>query len=225
MSGFLDAITDAPMIKVADLLGSRPLVVLAPHPDDETLGCGALIFDAAASGTPCTVICVTDGSRSHPNSAKYPAHRLASLRRGEFEAAVAHLAPTARTHWMGHPDCAIPADAQIADLVPPNAVLLATWGGDPHVDHETTARLAQDAAAVRPDILLRFYPVWGRFTDRRAAIHRLQASPAACAAKRTALACHRSQMTAMIDDDRTGFVMEDWRQRHFLETEEIILAP
>jgi Uncharacterized proteins, LmbE homologs len=58
MSGFLDNL--GPPIGVADLLGGRPLAVLAPHPDDETLGCGALLFDAAAHGARCTVICVTD---------------------------------------------------------------------------------------------------------------------------------------------------------------------
>lgn len=225
MSGFLDSIAIAPMMTAADLIGPRPLVVLAPHPDDETLGCGALIYDAAKSGTPCTVICVTDGSRSHPNSAKYPTERLASLRRREFNAAVMHLAPAARTHWLGHPDCGIPLDADIAALLPQNALLLATWAGDPHVDHERTAQLAQSAAAIRPDISLRFYPIWGRFTDQSCQAHRLHASPAARKAKRAALAYHRSQMTEMIDDDPTGFVMEAWQQRYFLEAEEIILAP
>ena len=68
MSGFLDALTHAPQITVGELLGERPLVVLAPHPDDETLGCGALIFDAASRGADCHIICVTDGSRSHPRA-------------------------------------------------------------------------------------------------------------------------------------------------------------
>lgn len=225
MSGFLEAAAAAPIIHPTDLVGTRPLVILAPHPDDETLGCGALLFDCAAAGVPCTVICVTDGSRSHPNSRAYPAMALADLRRGEFEAAVSMLAPYARTHWLGLPDCGIPPDAGIVDLLPPNALLLATWEGDPHIDHEMTARLAARAAAKRPDIALMLYPVWGRFTDRCVPVFHLHASPAARHAKRAALACHRSQMTSLIQDDPEGFVMEDWRQQHFLETEEIVIAP
>ena len=40
-----------------------------------------------------------------------------------------------------------------------------------------------------------------------------------------ALACHRSQMTPLIDDDPEGFVMEPWRQEHFLTHPEIVIAP
>ena len=79
MSGFLDALAGAPGISVDDLLGGRALVVLSPHPDDETLGCGALLHDASSQGVSCHVVCVTDGSRSHPNSIQWPAPRLARI--------------------------------------------------------------------------------------------------------------------------------------------------
>ena len=51
------------------------------------------------------------------------------------------------------------------------------------------------------------------------------ASDAAVAAKRRALSCHRSQMTGLIDDDPTGFVMTDTHQAHFLTHPEIVIAP
>lgn len=219
MSLFLDSL-GLPMT-VAQLLDGRPLVVLAPHPDDETLGCGALLFDAAAQGVPCSVVCVTDGSRSHPHSRAWPADRLARQRRAELESAVAILG--AAMHWLGHPDCQVRTDADIAHLIPRDALVLATWDGDPHVDHQNVALLARRMA--RPDVALGFYPIWGRFTDRSARARTLVASPAALAAKRRALSCHRSQMTRLIDDDPDGFVMEPWRQRHFLDHPEIVIAP
>lgn len=225
MSAFLKAAEIAPRMTVADLLGERPLVILAPHPDDETLGCGALLFDAATMGVPCTVICLSDGSRSHPNSASYPASRLAALRRKEFEAAVAILAPQALTHWLGHPDCGIPPDTHLAPLLPQNALVLASWGGDPHIDHQRTAQIAQREVGARLDLALAYYPIWGRFADQPVPMRRLRASAASHKAKRDALACHRSQMTDLIKDDPDGFVMEDWHQRHFIETEEIVIAP
>lgn len=229
MSGFLDAALDAPEIGVGDLLAARPLVILAPHPDDETLGCGALLFDAAARGNPCTVVCVTDGRRSHPGSRAWPPARLAALRQAELAQAVQVLAPGARTHWLGHPDCEAPSDtaaaAALSALIPQGAVLLATWEGDPHVDHQRTARLARHVAQARPDVTLWFYPIWGRFSDRPAPLRRIRATSAARAAKARALACHRSQMTPLIEDDPGGFVMEDWRQRHFLTQPEMIIAP
>ena len=229
MSGFLDALTHAPQITVGELLGERPLVVLAPHPDDETLGCGALIFDAASRGADCHIICVTDGSRSHPNSRRWPAPRLAQERRAELSRAVAILAPQARIDWLGHPDCAAPSDdaaaSEISGLVPDRAMVMASWDGDPHIDHERVAQLARHMAARRPDIALAFYPIWGRFGDRTAPGRLIHASGAARAAKTAALACHRTQMSALIDDDADGFVMEDWQQAHFLAHPEVIIAP
>ncbi|TJZ91444.1 PIG-L family deacetylase [Paracoccus gahaiensis] len=229
MSGFLDHVADAPEIAVAALLGDRPLVVLAPHPDDETLGCGALLFDAAGAGTPCHVICVTDGARSHPGSRAWPAARLAQARQDELRAAVRILAPAASVTWLGHPDCGAPDDAgaaeAIARLVPQGALLLASWGDDPHIDHQQVARLAYRIAAARPDLALAFYPIWGRFTDLQAPALRIEATDAACDAKARALACHRTQMTALIDDDPEGFVMTKAHQSHFLTHPEIVIAP
>jgi len=40
-------------------------MVVAPHPDDETLGCGATISAKRAAGTAVRVVIVTDGRRSH----------------------------------------------------------------------------------------------------------------------------------------------------------------
>lgn len=44
-------------------LPEGPLVLVAPHPDDEVLGLGATL---AARAPGDTVICVSDGSASHP---------------------------------------------------------------------------------------------------------------------------------------------------------------
>ena len=229
MSGFLDHAASAPRLSPMALLQGRPLVILAPHPDDETLGCGALLFDAAAQGTACHVICVTDGTRSHPGSRRWPAPVLAATREAELRAACAILAPAAKVTCLGYPDCAAPEDRQAAGrvsaLIEPDALVLATWAHDPHIDHQQVAGLAMGIAAGRADIALAFYPVWGRFIDRVADVRLIDASNAALAAKRRALACHRSQMTGLIDDDPTGFVMTDGHQAHFLTHPEIILAP
>lgn len=209
-----------PPLSPAELLEGRPLVVLAPHPDDETLGCGALLHDAAAMGIDTRVVCVTDGSRSHPASRLWPPARLAAERRRELEDAARILGTVAT--WLGHPDCAVPADLDLSPLIPPDALVLASWGGDPHCDHEAVAGLA--LRAMRTDTRLAFYPIWGRFAPAPTVARPLAATPQARAAKRRALACHRSQMTALIDDDPGGFVMEAWRQAHFLDHPELIIA-
>ena len=157
------------------------------------------------------------------------AHGRLLVRLDDLSGAVAILAPQARIDWLGHPDCAAPSDdaaaSEISGLVPDRAMVMASWDGDPHIDHERVAQLARHMAARRPDIALAFYPIWGRFGDRTAPGRLIHASGAARAAKAAALACHRTQMSALIDDDADGFVMEDWRQAHFLDHPEIVIAP
>src|SRR5580692_8282234 len=60
-----------------------PLVVVAPHPDDETLGAGGLIHTwAARHGLPVVIVSVTDGEAACPEIPN-----LAAVRRSELEAA------------------------------------------------------------------------------------------------------------------------------------------
>ena len=60
----------------------RPCLVLAPHPDDETLGVGATIMRKVDAGTPVHLVVATDGSKSPPGDpAAVTALRSAELRR------------------------------------------------------------------------------------------------------------------------------------------------
>jgi len=43
------------------ILGNGPVLILAPHPDDEVFGCGGAIMRHVAAGDPITVIVLTDG--------------------------------------------------------------------------------------------------------------------------------------------------------------------
>src|SRR5688500_7275309 len=86
---------------VSDTVAARSALVIAPHPDDETLGCGATILRKVAAGTKVTVLVVTDGRHSH-RSPSLPPERLAALREVEMAEAVARLglAP-ADLRWGG----------------------------------------------------------------------------------------------------------------------------
>ena len=43
-----------------------PTVVIAPHPDDETLGAGRLIATQRRQGVPVTIVAVTNGEAAYP---------------------------------------------------------------------------------------------------------------------------------------------------------------
>lgn len=239
-SPLLAAAATAPWAGVGDLVGSGGLIVLAPHPDDETLGCGGGLALAAAAGTRVAVVVLTDGRRSHPRSLRYPGDRLATLRRREVGAAVRILTEARGTlRWLGHHDCGLPEDPvgveRLARRVAAEAAsfgataIWATWSQDPHCDHRGAAAVARAAAAMRPGMAHWSYAVWGRFADVPAAampsrdsILRLDIGPVR-RIKEQALARHRSQMTGLIDDDPDGFVMAEPMQRHFLDHPEIFL--
>src|SRR5690242_8053393 len=55
----------APEVTVAELTRGGPIVVVAPHADDETLGCGGLLAACVREGLSAHVILVTDGTGSH----------------------------------------------------------------------------------------------------------------------------------------------------------------
>ena len=71
----LEAARSFAFATLAERLGDGGLVVIAPHPDDESLACGGLIAEAHAEGRPVRVVIVSDGTGSHPASKTYPRAR------------------------------------------------------------------------------------------------------------------------------------------------------
>ncbi len=90
------------------------MVVFAPHPDDETVGVGGLLFRLAHGHTPLRVVFVTNGDGyrraleqdfavERPTDADYVA--LGELRQREALAALAHLGVARRdVRFLGFPD-------------------------------------------------------------------------------------------------------------------------
>lgn len=234
----------APFADLDAIVGAGGLVVLAPHPDDESLGCGALLRAAACAGRRVAVVVVTDGRLSHPSSRCVSAGELALLRGQEVRAALAALHPAITLRELGYPDCGAPQDEPEAnaavdaicaavDAVGATALVTA-WSGDPHRDHAATAGLARRTRALRPGLALWSYPIWGRFAHPSEAEAEAEAVEAGRivrfgpgphrGAKAAAVACHRSQMTRMIDDDPEGFLMSAAMQAHFIDHAEVFLA-
>lgn len=179
-AAYLRAAERLPQADLDTLLGSAPArtVVLAPHPDDESLGCGGLLAAAAAVGRDVRVVVVSDGSGSHPHSRAWPAPRLTTRRARETRAALGALGLRPdQVSFLGLPDRAVPDDGPaldraVADLLalcgPPAGkdaaigTVLAAWRHDPHRDHAATWAIATalvQRLPGRPRLLA--YPVWG----------------------------------------------------------------
>ena len=67
-----------------DLTDCPGLVVVAPHPDDETLGLGATAAHLVASGVDVQVVSVSDGGAAQTGASPLDPTRLEATRRGEL---------------------------------------------------------------------------------------------------------------------------------------------
>jgi LmbE family N-acetylglucosaminyl deacetylase len=222
-------------------IASGTSLILAPHPDDESLGCGGLIAMASACGRPPVIVGVTDGAGSHPNSRSHPPARLRATRAAELRDAAEILGVGAeRVHFLGLPDTRAPLagpdfDAAVAavvalmrrDLI---ATVFASWRFDPHCDHEAMAALAE-AVAQGAGVRLAFYPVWGWLLPQDEALpvasiagRRLDIA-AVLPCKRRAIAAHRSQYSGLITDDPEGFRLPRALLSVFEQPFEVFLAP
>jgi LmbE family N-acetylglucosaminyl deacetylase len=191
----------------------RPALVMAPHPDDETLGAGATIMRKVDAGTPVHVLVVTDGSKSPPGD---PCE-VAALRSSELATARAVLGLAAGdVTELGFPDAELdPADDTLVDAISdvvaamaPEEVLV-TGVDDPHADHAALGLAARRALA-GTRIRLLTYPVW-QFERPvvllRQVLHsgrpELVSTEGYLERKHTAVAAYASQLAAR-DDDPEG---------------------
>lgn len=210
-----------PLAPLARILNGRAPLVLAPHPDDESLGCGGLIAESCATALAPFVLVMTDGTGSHPSSRAYPAPRLRAVREAEARAAVAALglAPD-RIGFLGLRDTAVPRagtafEAAVATVATTLrdagcGILLAPWRHDPHGDHEATHAIAAAAARLAgvPHVA---YPVWGWTLPGETVLDGPE--PAGfrldiarhLPAKRRAITAHASQRGGIVTDDPGGF--------------------
>jgi LmbE family N-acetylglucosaminyl deacetylase len=234
---FADAQT-LPLAPLDRIVGPRGIVVVAPHPDDETLGCGGLIALAHAEGRSIKIIVLTDGCGSHSNSRTHPPDRLRELRENETLSAAAALGLDASAVvFLRLPDRTLPSEGDEAEGAARNIVaavektrasaILATWRRDPHCDHQAAWRIALIAKQLLPvDVALIAYPIWGWSLLSQT---QLPASPkgwrlsigSAMPRKESAIQAHRSQISHLVENDPPVLVLTEEILARFREPYEI----
>jgi LmbE family N-acetylglucosaminyl deacetylase len=191
------------------------LLVIAPHPDDETLGCGVLQQQVLAAGGEVRVILVTDGD-NNPWPQRYLERRLiidgaarrrwGAKRREEVMRALERLGvPAGSLHPLGWHDMqvtgrmredlagSIAAFRSVVEAFGPNLVCGPALR-DSHPDHgaaHVLCRLALAGMEAAPKLLA--YPVHGA-SDAPAYPLSVNATSEQQQHKLAALAEHRSQM-------------------------------
>ena len=164
--GYAPALVPGPPL--APRAGDR-LLVLAPHPDDETVSNAGLILAAKAAGAAVKIVWATDGENNPwaqlAHEGRWPVSaadraRWAALRRGESRAALRALgASDAEETWLALPDGGLTrqwmsGDERLADSIAAAirqfhpTIVSAPSLFDSHPDHSLMA-LATDIALAR----------------------------------------------------------------------------
>lgn len=229
-----------PLTDITGFLAGRRPLLLAPHPDDESLGCGGLIAAACDAGIAPIVTILTDGAASHPDSPTYPPAKLRALREQEARCAMTSLGlPLQNLYFMRAADTRLPAggaefEAYVLWLCAIGrrhdcTLVLAPWQADSHCDHATAAIMAARVVAETGWALLS-YPVWGWlregsewFDEPRRQGWRLDIS-AHMERKCQAIAAHESQYGGLIQDSPAGFKFPPELLRIFTRSFEVYIA-
>lgn len=182
---------------------SQPTLVVAPHPDDETLGAGALIATLRANNVPVAVVAATDGENCYdlPLAEREDIRRTREAEQaralqclGVAEDQIYRLRLTDSGLHLLEDEFT----AQLMELAKPGMHLLAPWTGDFHPDHEACARAAHTVAQAK-GLKLTSYFFWTWHRGAAAVLDglpvcRFQPTAAALQAKQEALQEHRSQL-------------------------------
>lgn len=226
-------------LPVLDLAGCHRVVVVAPHPDDETLAVGGLLALLLATDAELVLVAATDGEASHPGSSVASPEQLRAVRTAETTAALAALGP-GRAGLVEHvrlhlPDGALAGHEQtltgvLDGLLHAGDWCVAPFAHDAHPDHDAGGRAAARAATARGARLLS-YPLWAwnwavpadpRLPWDRA--YRIPLPAFAGERKRAALACYPSQTEPLGPAPEDAAVVPPQVLAHFLRDDEVLFA-
>ena len=148
-------------------------MIISPHPDDETLGCGGLIALKRSQDVPVQIVFLTDGTAAPAPDAAMTCVELAALRRREAVSAARILGvEDSDVHFLGGPDGALGmlSATNHAALIERLRGLLetgrpgqvfVTHRRDCHPDHEAAYGLVREAIEELGFAVELFeYPIW-----------------------------------------------------------------
>jgi LmbE family N-acetylglucosaminyl deacetylase/SAM-dependent methyltransferase len=215
--------------------GAR-LLVVAAHPDDESLGVGGLIAAATAGGAIVDLLIATDGEGSHPRSTTQTPQALGQRRRSECTRALAVLSPTIRPVFLGMSDGDLQHHkSQLIDEISHRAAgyshVLSPWSADGHPDHEACGEAVRIALRGRYGVTYWQYPIWAwHWADPGSSdlpwdrLVRFDIGGAAKCAKEDALGCYQSQIKSLSDLLGDEAVLGPYVLSHFQRDFEVVIT-
>ena len=141
------------------------VLVIAPHQDDEAIGCGGAIAAQIAAGKKAVVVLLQDGADGHDDLGMTRS-QLNSLRNQESSAA-AQTAGLTPTHFLNHPDLVSASSTivkELSSLIREHRAdaIFSPFPLDGHADHRQAAVLLAEALREIPwPVRVLTYEVWG----------------------------------------------------------------
>ncbi len=155
-----------PNLRIPDLpdtvLSEKRVLVLAPHPDDEIIGCGGTIQRYHQQHANVTTVFVTDGRKGN---SRYSEENNVAMRQEEATKA-AQFVGIDRLIFLDNRDTELSVSpktstklAEVISSVNPEAVFLPFFM-DNHVDHMATNQMFLSIADSFPELRCYAYCVW-----------------------------------------------------------------
>lgn len=151
--------------KARKFLPDRHILIVAPHPDDEIIGCGGLIARLVKENKAPHVIIMTGGEGSHQGCCSTSSDDIVTARRRLTRNAAAIVGlPIENIHELNYPDGGISMDnaetdrlKALIDQLHPDTILVPHWG-EGWSDHIQTAEIVKQV--VPRSAKLWMYCVW-----------------------------------------------------------------
>lgn len=160
----------------------RNSVIIAPHPDDEVIGCGGLIARLVKEGNIPHIIIMTGGEGSHDGCCATPKEEITAARRRLTRNALAILGvPESNLHELDYPDGGINEELPQTELLKallsdlrPDSVFVPHWG-EGWSDHVETARIVKELVPTGTEVWeycvwMWYYNVWRGLDWKNAAV-------------------------------------------------------
>lgn len=149
------------------------VLIVAPHPDDEVLGCGGLIVRLVAEGKAPHIVFMTGGEQSHSCCCNISKNEIITARYSLALNAMHILGvPESNIHYLSYPDGNIDRNnietEKLSNLIHkliPEAVFVPHWG-EGWSDHVKTGLIVKEllprtVPVYEYCVWLWYYNVWG----------------------------------------------------------------
>lgn len=139
---------------------NKRVLVLAPHPDDETLGCGGTICNLRGKDIKVAVLLITDGSGGGRNEG------MSALRLNEFEKAMGTLGCDNK-FCMGFQDGSLESSKDafrdgLSEFIfnyNPD-IIFSPYIFDINSDHVVTSLILADCIENHQNVIIAMYEIW-----------------------------------------------------------------